>query len=49
MPAVTLKAQFNGKQTVLDEAFDLAPNSPFVVTVMPTEDAIEEAQWHSLA
>ena len=47
MPAVTLKAHFNGKQIVLDEPFDLPPDSPLMVTVMSKED--EDAQWHSLA
>jgi hypothetical protein len=49
MPAVTLKAHFNGKQIVLDEPFDLPPNSPLMVTIMPHEDSIEDAQWHRLA
>jgi hypothetical protein len=51
MPAVTLKAHFNGKQIVLDEPFDLPPDSPLMVTVtvMPKEDSAEDAQWHSLA
>ena len=49
MPAVTLKAHFNGKQIVLDEPFDLPPNSRLMVTVMPKEDSAEDAQWHRLA
>jgi hypothetical protein len=49
MPAVTLKAHFNGKQIVLDEPFDLPPDSPLMVTVLPTEDSAEGAQWHSLS
>ena len=49
MPAVTLKAHFNGKQIVLDEPFDLPPDSPLMVTVMPKEDSAEDAQWHILA
>jgi hypothetical protein len=49
MPAVTLKAHFNGKQIVLDEPFDLPPNSSLMVTVLPKEDSTEYAQWHSLA
>jgi hypothetical protein len=49
MPAVTLKAHFNGKQIVLDEPFDLPPDSPLIVTVMPKDDSTEDAQWHSLA
>jgi hypothetical protein len=49
MPAVTLKAHFNGKQIVLDEPFDLEPDSPLMVTVMPKDDSPEDAQWHRLA
>jgi hypothetical protein len=49
MPAVTLKAHFNGKQIVLDEPFDLPPDSPLMVTVMPKEDSTEDALWHGLA
>ncbi len=49
MPAVTLKAHFNGRQIVLDEPFDLPPNSPLMVTVFAKEDYIEDAHWHGLA
>ena len=35
MPSVTLKAHFNGEQIVLDEPFDLPPDSPLMVTVLP--------------
>jgi hypothetical protein len=49
MPAVTLKAHFNGKQIVLDEPFDLPPDSSLMVTVLPNLDANEDAQWQGLA
>jgi hypothetical protein len=49
MPAITLKAHFNGKQIVLDEPFDLPPDLPLMVTVMSKEDSTEDAQWHCLA
>jgi len=49
MPAVTLKAHFNGKQIVLDEPFDLPAHSSLMVTVLPKEEATEDAQWRSLA
>jgi hypothetical protein len=48
MPAVTLKAHFDGQQIVLDEPFDLPPDSPLMVTVMPKEDSSEDAQWQSI-
>jgi len=38
MPAVTLKAHFNGQQIVLDEPFDLPPDSPLIVTVLSNEE-----------
>jgi hypothetical protein len=49
MPAVTLKAHFYGKQIVLDEPFDLTPDSPLMVTIMSKEVLTEDAQWLSLA
>jgi hypothetical protein len=49
MLAVTLKAHYNGKHIVLDEPFDLPPDSPLMVTVMPKKNFTEEDQWHSLA
>jgi hypothetical protein len=49
MPAVTLKAHFNGKQIVLDEPFDLPPDSPLMVTVLPKQNSTEDAQWQVLA
>jgi len=36
MAAITLKAHFDGEHIVLDEEFDLAPDSQLVVTVLPT-------------
>ena len=49
MPAVTLKAHFNGKQIVLDEPFDLPPDSPLMVTVLPRADSADDVDWHRLA
>jgi hypothetical protein len=49
MTAVSLKAHFNGKQIVLDEPFDLPPDSPLIVTVLPNENSTEDRQWHGLA
>jgi hypothetical protein len=49
MPAVTLKAHFNGKQIVLDEPFDLPPDSSLMVTVLPKAESSENVQWHDLA
>ena len=49
MPAVTLKAHFNGKQIILDEPFDLPPDSLLMVTVLSKEESQEDAQWHDMA
>jgi hypothetical protein len=49
MPAVILKAHFNGKQIVLDEPFDLPPNSPLMVTVLTKEESGDDADWQRLA
>jgi hypothetical protein len=49
MPAITLKAHFNGKQIVLDEPFDLPPDSSLMVTVLPKGEFVENGQWHGLA
>ena len=49
MPSVTLKAHLNGKQIVLDEPYDLPPDSTLMVTVVPKDDTVENAQWHGLA
>jgi len=49
MPAVTLRAHFNGKQIVLDEPFDLPPDSPLIVTVLPKSDSSDATEWQSLA
>ena len=49
MPAVMLKAHFNGKQIVLDEPFDLPPDSLLMVTVLSKEENSEDAQWYGAA
>ena len=48
MPIVALKAHFNGDHIVLDEPFDLPPNSPLIVTLLPELDT-ERADWEALA
>ena len=48
MPTVALKAHFNGNHIVLDEPFDLPPNSPLIVTLLPEPDT-ERADWEALA
>jgi hypothetical protein len=51
MPAVTLKAHYDGERIVLDEPFELTPDSPLMVTVLPTaaDDQSGHAQWTALS
>jgi hypothetical protein len=45
MPAITLKAHFDGERILLDEPFDLPPNASLMVTVLPTASDGEDAAW----
>ena len=38
MPAVPLKAHYDGNRILLDEPFEIPPNSPLMVTVFPLAD-----------
>ena len=52
MPAVILKAHYDGEHIVLDEPFELTPNAPLAVTVISPvtdESDMERAQWTELA
>ena len=49
MPAVNLKAHYDGEQIVLDEPFDLPVNAPLVVTVLPTKGQEDRDGWRDLA
>ena len=51
MPAVTLRAHYDGEKIVLDEPFDLAPDSPLMVTVLPAAADAQSghAQWTALS
>jgi len=43
MPAVTLKAHYDGSRILLDEPFEIPANSPLMVTVLPiAEGAMDE-------
>lgn len=50
MPAVTLKAHYDGKQIVLDEPFALPADAQLLVTLVSSEtvDAEREA-WYALS
>jgi len=38
MESKTLRAHFDGNQILLDEPFELKPNTELIVTVLPTFD-----------
>lgn len=44
MQIVTLQAHFDGKQIVLDEPYELAPNTRVVVSVIQLDDE-ERKEW----
>jgi hypothetical protein len=48
MNAVTLPAHFDGRQIVLDEPYELQPNTALVVTILP-EDNEERQDYLRLA
>ena len=45
VPAITLRAHFDGERIQLDEPFDLPRNSRLIVTVLSSDLEIERAQW----
>jgi hypothetical protein len=45
---VSIKAHFDGKQVLLDESVELAPNSALLVTVLPTNSDDERDAWLKL-
>lgn len=45
MPAITLKAHYDGQQILLDEPFDLPKNSSLMVTVPSSANDQETEQW----
>ena len=49
MPAVTLKAHYDGERIVLDEPFEILPNSPLMVTVLPPTETAMGEDWISAA
>lgn len=49
METVTLRAHFDGKQIVLDEPFELEPNTELIVTVAPRAADEEREAWTRLA
>ena len=50
MNTITLSAHFDGDKIVLDEPFDLEPNTRLIVTILPEEQSDPEREdWANLA
>jgi hypothetical protein len=49
MPAVTLKAHFDGRQIRLDEPFEIPANSPLIVTVLPVSNSQMDQDSQTIA
>jgi len=49
MEKQSLRAHFDGKQIVLDEPFELEPNTELIVTVVPRASYEEREDWTRLA
>ncbi len=45
MPAVTLKAHYDGERIILDEPFEIPRNSRLMVTVLPSTEAVDREDW----
>ena len=45
MDFINLAAHFDGEKIQLDEPFELPPNAPLIVTVLPLGVAAENASW----
>jgi hypothetical protein len=48
METIILRAHFDGKQILLDEPYELQPNTRLLVTVMKKPD-IEQGAWFNLS
>src|SRR5437867_7033369 len=46
---VILRAHFDGKQILLDEPFELVPNTELMVTILPKSLGDEREDWARLA
>ena len=45
MNTINLKAHFDGKKILLDEPFDIEPDTKLIVTVLPKDIAKEKEDW----
>jgi hypothetical protein len=48
MDNVSVSAHFDGERIVLDEPFELEPNTSLIVTILPKQDA-ERESWLCLS
>ena len=50
MPAISLKAHFDGERIQLDEPYELSRDAQLLVTVLtPTAEELERADWLRLS
>ena len=49
METVNLRAHFDGKQILLDEPFELEPNTELMITILPKPLDDEREDWARLA
>jgi len=49
MGTVNLRAHFDGKQILLDEPFELEPDTELIVTILPKSLDDEREDWTRLA
>lgn len=45
MPTIMLKAHYDGERILLDEPFDIPPNTPLMVTVLSTTETELGDDW----
>ncbi|MGI8655904.1 MAG: hypothetical protein ACR2LC_11870 [Pyrinomonadaceae bacterium] len=48
MNSVSIPAHFDGERILLDEPFELEPNTKLIITVLPKSDA-EHDSWRRLS
>jgi hypothetical protein len=49
MDTVTLRAHFDGERILLDEPFELEPDTQLIITVLPNDLGAEREDWARLA
>jgi hypothetical protein len=49
MPAISIKAHYDGSSIQLDEPYELPPHAQLLVTVLPTNtEDVDLLGWHEL-